>query len=83
MSISATVSSTQSTYPVMINGYICFTSSEVQAARSGGDPFKKAVAHTVETAKTTSASQAARQVAYTAHRQLKAVTRGTTLNIYA
>jgi len=40
MSLISSVSSSTILYPIVVNGYICFSANDVQAAKNGNDPNK-------------------------------------------
>jgi len=64
MSISAVAATTSSTnYPILVNGYLCYSASDAQAARSGQKPQKSSDAltgtNTATNATNTTSSHAA------------------------
>ncbi len=88
----AVSAATQTVYPIMINGYLCFTAAEVATARVGTNPFKTAAATTTKAAATVHASAAAARTATTttttttttyAGSARKTGPRGTLVDIYA
>lgn len=92
MAISS-ISATDTTYPMMINGYVCYSAAEAQAARNFTDPrqsekiaeakaagAKAAEAKRAESARTTHSPYATRD---DINRPLKSGTRGTVINILA
>lgn len=74
MAISS-IAASETTYPVQINGYACYSAAEVLAARSFTDP------HAAE--KAAKAQIQTRDSTRDVNNPLKSGTRGTRLNILA
>ncbi|WP_155804417.1 hypothetical protein [Magnetospirillum fulvum] len=74
MSVSALAATTSSTsYPIMVNGFLCYSTTDVQSARSGSKPQKSS--DSVGATNTTSQTASTSATSVTA--QARAATSGT------